>query len=476
LKKTSVKKRAVNPGFWESGGMKMNARPTGPTPQGLSGLILGSAREIRKGGQYRFFSESVEKYGDFLKFRFAHKTAYLINRPDLIRHVLLENAANYDKGSPGYKQVKVVLGDGLFTSEGRLWKRQRKLLQPAFRHERIVDFADLMTTAAEELARSWDAGRGQPIDVAEDMTRITLSVVGQALLGSELGADARIFWDSFPELLELLNRRILRPLQLPLFVPTRENRRLSALLRRLDAVVGKILRARQTRGAEAPADLLSMLMAARDDEGRTMSFGQLRDEIMTMIVAGHETTAAALSWAFDLLDRHPEALAKIRSELDPVLGGRSPRYADLERLPYLKGVVMETLRLYPPAWLFSRRALGPDVLGGHPIARGSLVLVSPYFLHRNTAVWKNPEEFRPERFLPGMEEQRDRFAFLTFSAGPRSCLGNYFAVTEMMIILGTLLQKFDLKLARRAEMGWNLSLRPKGGLQATIERRRSSCV
>jgi len=398
------------------------------------------------------------RLGPIVPLQIGFHRGHLVSDPALIRRVLLDNIANYDKHTPAFDAVRVVLGNGMLTSGGAFWKRQRRIAQPAFHGERVQRFAPILSRMAAECAAEWEAAAraGRTVDAGTDMMTVTLRAVAETLFGDDLAESAAEINRVFPTILSCLAARVSVPIRPPLWLPTPTNRRLRPALATLDGIVARLIATKRQRlaraageeGVEPDRDLLTILMRARDEEtGETMSDAQLRDEVMTLLIAGHETTANALAWLWVLLDRHPDEQERLRAELEAATGGRPPTVADLPQLPRLKAVILETLRLYPPVWMFDRRALGPDDLGGTPVRRGDLVIFCPYALHRLPALWSDPEAFRPERFEPGREEQKNKFAYLPFSAGPRICLGASFAMIESQIIVGTLLARFRVRLA-----------------------------
>jgi cytochrome P450 len=394
--------------------------------------------------------------GGIVPLRIGLKRGHLVSDPALVRRVLLDALATYDKHTPSFDAVRIVLGNGMLTSEGSFWKRQRRIASPAFHGESVRRFGPILTRMADACATEWDeaAGAGRPVDACADMMRVTLRAVAETLFGDDLGGSAAEINRVFPVILGCLAARVASPLRAPLWLPTANNRRLRPALASLDAIVARLIALKRRRLADAGEaaaphrDLLTILMLARDEEtGESMSDRQLRDEVMTLLIAGHETTANALAWLWVLLDRHPEEQQRLRDELVAVTGGRPPTVEDVPRLTRLKAVILETLRLYPPVWMFNRRAVGPDDLGGTPVRAGDLVLIVPYAIHRLPWLWSDPETFRPERFEPGREEQTNKFAYLPFGAGPRICLGASFAMIESQIIVGTLLARFRARLA-----------------------------
>lgn len=420
----------------------------------INRALAGDLLEIAK-DPLGVFTQRAREEGGVAQFRIGARKAFLVSDPDCLRRVLLENVAQYDKNTPSFRAVRIALGNGLLTSNGEFWKRQRRIAQPAFHGENLKRFAPIFNRLADRYADQWDETRraGQPVDAGTDMMKVTLTGVAEALFGEDLSTQADAINQVFPIVLEELAHRTQTPVALPLWIPSQRNQRLKAALGTIQGIVENMVQARRTRlrtttpDSHAHTDLLSTLMLARDAEtGESMSDQQLQDEVMTLLIAGHETTANALSWVWYLLDRHPEEQERLREELVSVTGGRPPTVEDLPRLRRLRMVFLETLRLYPPLWMFSRRALAADRLGPAAIQPGNLIIISPYAVHRVPSLWPDPEEFRPERFEPGNEQQRNKFAFLPFGAGPRMCMGMSFAMIESQILLGTLLSRFRTRL------------------------------
>ena len=420
----------------------------------LARLIGGDLAALTHDALGEFVRRS--RQGGVVPLKIGLARGHLVSDPALVRHVLLENLDNYDKHTPAFDAVRVVLGNGMLTSGGAFWKRQRRIAQPAFHGESVRRFAPIISRLAAETADEWEraAGRGEAVDACTDMMRVTLRIVAETLFGDDLGGDAAEINRVFPTILACLAARVVSPIRSPLWLPTANNRLLRPALNSLDAIVERLIATKRRRLAAGDAsqgghrDLLTILMLARDAEtGEVMSDAQLRDEVMTLMIAGHETTANALAWLWYLLDRHPDEQERLRVELVAATGGNAPTVEDLPSLPRLKAVIQETLRLYPPVWMFDRRALGPDDLAGTKVAGGDLVIFCPYAIHRLPELWSDPEAFRPERFEAGREEQKNKFAYLPFSAGPRTCIGNSFALIESQIIMGTLLARFRARLA-----------------------------
>jgi len=423
-------------------------------PSILTRLFGGDLAALTQDACGEFVRRS--RQGGVVPLRIGLARGHLVSDPALVRHVLLDNIDNYDKHTPAFDAVRVVLGNGMLTSDGGFWKRQRRIAQPAFHGESVRHFAPVISRLAAETADEWEraAAAGEPVDACTDMMRVTLRIVAETLFGDDLAESAAEINRVFPVILACLAARVTSPVRPPLWLPTANNRRLRPALASLNAIVERLIATKRRRLAEGDTsqdghrDLLTILMLARDTEtGEVMTDAQLRDEVMTLLIAGHETTANALSWLWYLLDRHPDEQERLRVELVVATGGRAPTAEDLPRLPRLKAVIQETLRLYPPVWMFDRRAVGPDDLGGTKVTKGDLVIFCPYAIHRLPELWPDPEAFRPERFEAGHEEQKNKFAYLPFSAGPRTCIGNSFAMIESQIIVGTLLSRFRVRLA-----------------------------
>jgi cytochrome P450 len=437
-----------------------------PGPKGQ--LLLGSLPAARR-DPLRLFLGGFNEFGDVVRFRFGPMTAHLVSGPAGVNHVLAENNKNYGKQTRGFKNLRRVLGNGLLTAEGDFWKRQRRIAQPAFHRERISSFGATMVRAAERSAGRLEQTRA-PVDVAEEMMRLTLQIVGETLLGADISSEADRVGGVMGEMLRSTNERMTRMVDLPPPLPTRSNLRLRRWLSVLDAVVLRIIEERRKKPGP---DLVSMLIAARDaDTGEAMTDAQLRDEAMTIFLAGHETTANALTWTWMLLSRHPAAARELRAELSAELQGQSPTVEDLPRLRYTRRLLEESLRLYPPAWMIARSATGADEIGGYEIPAGSIVFVSPFIVHRNPRVWENPEGFDPARF--SSETALAKGAYFPFGGGPRQCIGNGFAMMEAQLVLATIAQRVQLELVpgHPVELEPSVTLRPRYGMRMTVRKQQ----
>ena len=415
--------------------------------------------------------------GDVVAFDFGPLKGHLLAHPQHIRHVLQDNHRNYTKKTRGYEKMSALLGAGLLTSEGEFWRQQRRLIQPPFHRQHLAGFADMMAQETQRQGELWDlaATSGETVDLAADMMRLTLRIVGRTLLSSDVSDDSTAVGAAMDVVLHELNRRIHSPWGFLEWLPLARNRRYDEAIATLDAVVQRVIVERRALKGDPPADLLTLLLGTRDaDTGEGMSDRQLRDEVLTLFLAGHETTANALAWSFLLLARHPEAAARLRAEADAVYGARPPGFADVPRLTYTRQVVQESLRLYPPAWLLARTPLTDDHVGGYRLPAGSLVMMSPYVTHRHPELWPEPDRFDPERFAAGRAPEAKDFSYFPFGGGPRICIGQQFALTEAMLGLSMLVQRFDVSLlSPTREVGLEplVTLRPKGGLPVKISRR-----
>ena len=437
------------------------AEPTGPRPVPLLQLLRGgwNTDPLARWTRIR------EQHPDVARYRVGFDDIHFISHPDGARRVLQDNVANYSKQHASYGMLRRLLGNGLVTSEGSFWLRQRRLAQPAFHRERIAAMGARITAAAVQTAEHLSGN----ISMGREMSKLTMRVVAEALFGTGLPEDAARLGESWDILNTQMVERFSRQRLLPPILPTRYDRDFRSARRAMFEVVDGVIAARRASGGDG-ADLLSMLMSATDeDRGERMTDGQLRDEVVTMVLAGHETTAVALSWAWALLAQHPAVRARLDEELGRVLAGRPPGAEDLAQLPYTRAVIDEAMRLYPPVYILFRRVIEDDVVCGYRVRKGTVVVVSPLVLHRHPAFWPQPETFSPERWLTP-DPQRPRYAFMPFGGGPRQCIGNNFAILEAVLILATLAQRFSPRLAAgySPEPEYLVTLRPKAGLPMTL--------
>jgi cytochrome P450 len=443
-------------------------RKTAPGPPGI--LLLGSIPAV-KHDRIRFLMDAIHEHGDIVRFRMGPQTFHIVNHPDHIKHVLQRNHQNYHKGI-GLSHAKSLLGEGLLTSEDEMWVRQRRLIQPVFHHHQIERFATTMATATAEMLDRWRfyIESGEPLDISDEMMRLTLVILGRTLLGSDISSDADVIGRAVTVALEQAIYRMTAPINLPETLPTPSNLRFRKAVRTLDNFVYKLVEDRRN-GKRNQDDLLTMLLLACDDQAvNGMSDQQLRDEVMTILLAGHETTAVALGWTWYLLSKNSGVQRQLQDELATVLAGRIPTTQDFPLLKYTKMVIEESMRLYPPVWLIPRKAIEDDEIGGYHIPARSGVLISPYAIHRHPAFWKDAEEFNPERFRDKGDKNQRSYIYFPFGAGPRHCIGSHFAMMEMQLVLSIVAQKYRLHLANNdsTEIEPLLTLRPRHGISMTV--------
>ncbi len=417
------------------------------------------------------FSETWGKYGDICRFR-GLWTSYLLVHPRDVEYVLQTNSKNFRKGK-NFEVIRHSTGNGLFTSEGDFWLRQRRLMQPVFHRQKISIFAQIITDTTAEMLERWQsfAERKQSFDIVAEFMRLTLSIIGKSLFNRDLGGQASVLGDSFEIVREYTMRRTMIPLRIPPKFPLPLNRRFRRALQKGDNLVYELINERH-QNPEKHQDLLTMLMAVQDaDTGEKMSDLQLRDEVITLIGAGHETTTQALGWTFYFLGKHPEIEKKLRSKVEKTLDGRTPTFDDLPNLEYALMCFKEAMRIYPPVWMLNRTAVKDDEIGGYYVPAKTEILLLPYLTHRHSEFWTNAEEFVPERFSAENSEKRPKFAYFPFGGGPRICLGNNFAMMEAQLIIAMILQKFKVKLAPeyKVEAEVSLTLRPKHGIMVSLE-------
>lgn len=444
---------------------------TRPAPV-LPGLpLVGLLPAIRRDLLGTF--EKAATLGDVVRLPFPGRIGYLVVHPTDLKRIFVDNHKNYAKQTRGYRMLRLALGEGLVTSEGSHWRRQRRIAQPAFHHQRIAAFADVMTDATLKMLDRWDAlGAGSVVEMDEAMMQVTLEIVGRCLMSTDLSDESGVVGQAISTVLEDTVSRVQNPFTLPLDVPTPGNVRYRRALAHLDEVVYGIIRERQQMKGERPPDLLTMFMEAVDEEtGERMTEKHLRDEVLTMVSAGHETTANALTWTFYLLSKHPAAVTKLRAELDEVLGDRPPKFEDLPSLRYTGAVVKESMRMRPPVWMVARSAIEEDEVGGVRIEKGSMVFLSPWITQRDSRWFENPQRFDPERFLDPAFEELPKYAYFPFAGGPRVCIGNNFALMEATLLLACIVQRFDLTMVPRHPVVPNptVTLRPKYGMPMVVE-------
>lgn len=455
--------------------MTATRRPTAAVfPPGPRGYPLVGVLPQLRSDPISTFLDAADRYGDVVHLKAGPYHGFLLSDPADIKHVLQDNARNYHK-SPLYDRLRDSLGNGLLTSEDSFWLRQRRLAQPAFHRQRLVAMTDAMVVCTQQMLERWDqlASAGTIIDVVDEMMGLTQAIIVRTMFSTDLGVTAEIVNRTWP----IINRRIGETFwstKLETGLPLPANRRFWRALRELDSVVYRIIaERRQSRRDEG--DLLSMFLSARDDEtGAGMTDRQLRDEVMTMLLAGHETTSLALSWTYYLLSPHPNIEQRIADEVERVIGDNRPSFAHVDRLALIRQTLEESLRLYPPAWGFSRLAMGDDEIGGYHVSKGSIAFLIPFVVHRRPKLWPDPERFDPDRFGPEYESARPRFAYFPFGGGPRGCIGNQFAMLEAQLIVAAIAQRFRIEVVPGQEIRPEplITLRPRPGIRAAIRKRR----
>ena len=419
----------------------------------------------------KLLSDLARRHGDIVHFKLGPQDIYLLNHPDYIRDVLVTHNRNFIK-SRGLQMAKKFLGEGLLTSEGEFHRRQRRLAQPAFHRQRINAYAEVMTGLALRTRDRWRDS--ETLDVWQEMMRLTLAIVGKTLFGADVESEAPEIGKALTDVMQLFER-ITNPLSGVLDkLPLPSNVRWIKAKARLDSTIYRVINERRASG-EDRGDLLSMLLLAQDEEGDggSMTDEQLRDEAMTLFVAGHETTANALTWTWYLLSQHPDVEAKLHEEVDSVLGDALPKAADVARLRYTEMIFAESMRLYPPAWILGRRALNDYQVGQYIIPAGAIILMSPWVMHHDPRFFPEPFKFDPERWTLEARESRPKFSYFPFGGGPRVCIGEQFAWMEGALVIATLGQRWKLRLApgQRVEPKAMITLRPRYGMRMTLSER-----
>ena len=445
------------------------AMPRGPR----GGRLMGNMREFN-GDSLGFVERCAREFGDVVPTRFLYVPALFLFHPDHVEYVLAAGSKNFIKAaslrSPFFLRL---VGNGLVTSEGEFWRRQRRLAQPAFHHQRINSYAETMVSYAEGMVAGW--GDGQTLDAHDEMTMLTQRVVAQTLFSADVSGESREIGEALSNIVRPFASQATLKWILDNRLPTPAHLRFNRDVRKIDRFVYRLIEERRSSG-EDTGDLLSMLLAARDEDGSSMSDRQLRDELMTIFLAGHETTALALTWAWYLLAQNPEAEAKLAAELEDVLGGRAPAADDLPRLRYAEWVVKEAMRLYPPAWAVGRECVRECEVGGYRVAKGMQVFGFQWVNQRDARWFADPLAFRPERWGDESISRLPKYAYFPFGGGPRLCIGNYFATMEAVLILSTVARRFRLRLVpdQTVELLPAVALRPKHGIKMQLEARQAA--
>lgn len=439
--------------------------PPGPPRSAALRMLMVMGRD-----RLKMMTSAARQYGDAVWLPVGPKELYFFNHPDSAKHVLADNAANYHKGI-GLVHARRALGDGLLTSEGELWRKQRKVIQPAFQSKRIAEQAGVIAQEAGRLVERLKGHvGGEPVDVLGEMTQLTLGVLGRTLLDADLTAFGSI-GDSFQAVQDQAMFELASLGAVPTWIPLPRQLRFRQARADLQRIVDELVAERQTRVGDRDDVLSRLIVSAGAEPDPRVGQQRLRDELVTLLLAGHETTASTLSWTFHLLDEHPEVQRRLHDEAVEVLGDRLPTYDDLHRLTYTAMVIEEVMRLYPPVWILPRKAQAADEIAGYDVPAGADVLICPYTLHRHPAFWDAPARFDPERFDPGRVADRPRYAYIPFGAGPRFCVGNNLGLLEAAFVVA--LVSRDLRLTKPAGTQVvaepMLSLRVRGGLPMFIQ-------
>ncbi|WP_426502248.1 cytochrome P450 [Dactylosporangium sp. McL0621] len=444
----------------------------GRTPPGPS--KASSIRMLMVMGRDRLgmMSDAAARYGDASRLPVGPKDLYFFNHPDHAKHVLADNAANYHKGI-GLVHARRALGDGLLTSEGELWRKQRKVIQPAFQSRRIAAQASVIAEEGAALVARLRAHGDAPVDVLQEMTGLTLGVLGRTLLDVDLGAYDSIGGD-FAAVQDQAMFELASLSAVPTWIPLPRQLRFRRARRDLQRIVDDLVARRTARSVERDDVLSRLIVSAGQEEDPGIGRQRLRDELVTLLLAGHETTASTLSWTLYLIDRHPEVRERLREEALSVLGDRLPTYDDLTRLRYTAMVIEEVMRLFPPVWILPRKSLAEDEVGGYRVPAGADLLICPFTLHRHPAFWTDPERFDPERFDPDKVHDRPRYAYIPFGAGPRFCVGNHLGMMEAAFVTALLVRELTLTKEPGYEVRPEpmLSLRVRGGLPMRVRPAR----
>jgi cytochrome P450 len=431
-------------------------------------------RTLRDNMIATYTEEAYER--DIVQRKIFGRCRFLVNEPGAIKHVLLDNAANYQKSEITRRMLEPGLGRGLITSEGETWRRHRRIMSPAFDHRSIASNTSIMSEAARELLAAWSSrGTGARIDVAREMMGVTLNIISRTMFSTDSDRIVEIMERSAERYQARMRPNMMDFLGLPAWLAGLG--RIGVVGRTLgefNVEIDRLIKMRSIDPESGPKDLLARLISARDEQtGGGMTAQEVRDHVITIFTAGHETTAMAMTWTWYLLSQHPAEEAKLHAELHSVLGGRSPNSDDLSKLAYARMVIEESMRLYPPVHTIARAALADDTLAGRHVPKGSIVLIAPWVIHRHRQLWHNPGRFDPERFSPDETTARPRFSYLPFGGGRRICIGAAFAIAEATILLATIAQHYRLRLvsAHPVEPQGLITLRPRGGMMMTLTPR-----
>ncbi len=392
------------------------------------------------------FEESIAEIGDTFRVGFGKNTFYITLNPNHVQHVLQENHKNYTK-SAKYDHLKLFLGNGLLTSEGEFWLQQRRTIQPAFHKQKLLSIFETMQSCSQNVVDRWKKySHTDEIDVSEEMIQSTLTIAGKTLFSVDLENSASDAGRAINNCNTFINQRIRRPFNFPAKFPLPSHIRFKKDIQKIDLLIYQIIQKRNQQNANDFHDVLSLLLDAKDeDTGKSMNEQQLRDELVTLFIAGYETTAVSMSWIIYLLAKYPDYQEKIREEIQQVTNNQQVNYQNFSQLKWTKAIIDESLRLYPPAWIIGRKSIKEDFLGEYFIPENTNVALIPYFIHRHPNLWENPNQFFPERFLNG-SSLKHKFSYIPFGSGPRLCIGMQFAIMEMVLLLSDLVRNFHWKL------------------------------
>ncbi|HEU5002171.1 MAG TPA: cytochrome P450 [Actinomycetota bacterium] len=451
------------------------AAPMAPGPKGLP--LLGPAIQMRR-DLVGFMHSGMLEYGDVVRVaagfgKYAFE-AFGIFHPEGAQRVLAGNADNYDKSDQAYEEVRNLLGNGLLTSEGDVWKRQKRMVQPLFTHKRVAAYVPLIADEAQTVVDRWRPAQvaGTPVDLHEEMTRVTLRVVGRAVFGTDVDHMIPVFKDSVPYLSRRAFERGVMPVRVPEDWPLPSNRKAAAYKADIYAVVDELIASRRAHPTGGD-DLVNMLLRAQDPEGgEGLSDEEVRDQALIFLMAGHETTATALTFTLHLLGLHPEVQARVHEEVDQVLGDGEPTMEQALALQYTTQTIKEAMRLYPSAHSTPRTAVTDDVISGYRIPAGAVVVPSPWVTHRHPAFWDEPGRYDPDRFTPEREKARHRYAYFPFGGGPRACIGQYFSMLESVFVTALLMRNYDVKTVDgKVKLFQGITLRPNQPMPAHLTPR-----
>lgn len=406
-------------------------------------LIISGSDDLQN-RPLQYLSELDERFPGIARLKAVHLDIVQVTDPEYIRQILQTDQKNYTK-SVQYEQLKLVLGEGLVTSEGELWKKQRKLIQPAFHRQQIASFFDIMVDCTNEMLDEWRAAPDGKIDLSEHMMKITLQIIGKTMLSKDVKSTSSEVDKALTFIIRAVNKRTMKSLNLPMWLPLPKHQEFEKNIKVLDKIIYDIIEERKVNG-HANGDLLDMLMQSKyEDTGEPMPDKLLKDEVMTIFLAGHETTANALSWTMYLLTQNPQCIEKIREEVNRVTQGEEITLAHLQQLEYTRACLSEGMRIYPPVWLIARKAIQNTNLGEYEIPAGTNVFITPFLVHMREDLWVKPQVFNPERWFTDEVKKMDKFAYFPFAAGPRMCIGNNFALMESELILAKMIQAFDFE-------------------------------